>query len=275
MITQRRLSKGRARAGRFRAAMALFLAIMSAAAMMSTPVHAEFELKGARVERGEVELEYRGSAHSGLPRAEDGDAPVRQSHDIEYEVGVTDRFAVSAVLTWEELDGFAFEHSATTVEAQFELIDKSYLAVSVLTEVQSARDSSVADEFEIGPVANVWFGKFDILTNTFLTREKGRAAETRGWGLQYDVRARYWQTSRFGYGFELHGDIEELARAGAFESQTHYAGPVLYWNFDMPDETGAPRGPAPKSYGLALGAMIGLTDVTSDAALKVQVNVEF
>jgi hypothetical protein len=139
MITQRRLSKGRARAGRFRAAMALFLAIMSAAAMMSTPVHAEFELKGARVERGEVELEYRGSAHSGLPRAEDGDAPVRQSHDIEYEVGVTDRFAVSAVLTWEELDGFAFEHSATTVEAQFELIDKSYLAVSVLTEVQSAR----------------------------------------------------------------------------------------------------------------------------------------
>jgi hypothetical protein len=43
----------------------------------------------------------------------------------------------------------------------------------------------------------------------------------------------------------------------------------------MPDETGAPRGPAPKSYGLALGAMIGLTDVTSDAALKVQVNVEF
>ncbi len=248
-----------------------------AALTVSIPAYAEFELKGARVDRGEVEIEYRGSLHGNLPEA-DEDAPVRQSHDIEYEVGVTDMFAVSAVATVEELDGQAFEYAATTVETQIELFERKNFAVSILSEYQAMRDGSEADEFEIGPVANILAGKFDLLTNTFLTREMGRFAETDSWGLQYDVRARYWQTQGFAFGMEFHGELEELDNTGPFSEQEHYLGPVLYWKLgdDADDEkAGAVRGPAPKSYGLALGAMFGLTDVTSEAALKVQANIEF
>ncbi len=246
--------------------------------LTTSPIaRAEFELKGARIDAGEIELEYRGSAHSNLPEGND-EAPVRQSHDIEYEVGVTDMWGVSAVLTFEELAGQAFEHAATTVETQIELFERKNFAASILAEFQALRDGTEPDEFEIGPVANIISGKFDLLTNTFFTRQMGRVAETDSWGLQYDVRARYWQTDRFAFGMEFHGELEELDNTGPFSEQEHYLGPVLYWKLgDDDDQAGSriERGPAPKSYGLAVGAMFGLTDVTSEAALKVQANVEF
>lgn len=246
-----------------------------------TAAHAEFELKGARVDRGEFEIEYRGSAHSNLPDSGE-DEPVRQSHDIEYEYGLTDMWAVSAVTTFEELAGESFEYAATTLETQIELFESKNFATSILAEYQILRDDREPDEFEFGPVANIVSGKFDLLTNTFLTRQVGPAAETNSWGLQYDVRARYWQTERFAFGVEFHGELEELDNTGPFSEQEHYLGPVLYWKLgDDDDDAGGPdagkrtRGLAPKSYGLALGAMIGLTDVTSEAALKVQANIEF
>ena len=66
------------------------------------PVLAEFEIQEAGIEKGEVELEYRGAVHWGFPNAERGEADeggaldteeaeasLRQSHDFEAEWGVT------------------------------------------------------------------------------------------------------------------------------------------------------------------------------------------
>ena len=54
-------------------------------------VLAEFEIQEAGIEKGEVELEYRGAYHWGLPQAEeDEEVPLPQSHDFEIQMGITD-----------------------------------------------------------------------------------------------------------------------------------------------------------------------------------------
>ena len=69
----------------------------------SKPALAEFEIQESQVEKGEVELEYRGAVHWGFPKAEreeaeeDGDEEgaleeeeegefLRQSHDFEVAI---------------------------------------------------------------------------------------------------------------------------------------------------------------------------------------------
>lgn len=89
---------------------------------MTTPALAEFEIQESQVEKGEVELEYRGAVHWGFPKAEREEAEeeeeegeeggaleeeeegefLRQSHDFEFQWGITDRFMLSTALTADE-----------------------------------------------------------------------------------------------------------------------------------------------------------------------------
>ncbi len=86
------------------------------------PALAEFEIQESQVEKGEVELEYRGAVHWGFPKAEREEAEeeeeegeeggaleeeeegefLRQSHDFEFQWGITDRFLLSTALTADE-----------------------------------------------------------------------------------------------------------------------------------------------------------------------------
>jgi hypothetical protein len=63
------------------------------------PVLAEFEIQEAGIEKGEVELEYRGAYHWGLHQVEeDEEVPLRQSHDFEIQMGITDWWMISTTL---------------------------------------------------------------------------------------------------------------------------------------------------------------------------------
>ena len=85
----------------------------------SKPALAEFEIQESQVEKGEVELEYRGAVHWGFPRAEreeaeeDGDEEgaleeeeegefLRQSHDLEVQYGITERWMISVGVSADE-----------------------------------------------------------------------------------------------------------------------------------------------------------------------------
>src|SRR5262245_55742714 len=94
---------------------ALAMAGLTAA---NTRALAEFEIQESGVEKGEVELEYRGAVHDGFPKTEREDAAeegaggaaeeeeegefLRQSHDFEIEYGLTERFLISGTLTADE-----------------------------------------------------------------------------------------------------------------------------------------------------------------------------
>ena len=69
------------------------LLTLAAAFLWATEAFAEFEIQESTVEKGEHEIEYRGALHWGLPDP-DFD-PIRQSHELEGQYGLTDRWLVS------------------------------------------------------------------------------------------------------------------------------------------------------------------------------------
>ena len=63
------------------------------------------KFKNRQVEKGEAELEYRGAVHWGFPEStnqeEEGEF-LRQSHDLELQYGLTERWLFSTTLTADE-----------------------------------------------------------------------------------------------------------------------------------------------------------------------------
>jgi hypothetical protein len=57
------------------------------------PVLAEFQIKEADIEKGQVELEYDGAYHWGVPKATEDNENANdfvQSHELEFQTGGTD-----------------------------------------------------------------------------------------------------------------------------------------------------------------------------------------
>jgi hypothetical protein len=90
----------------------------------------------------------------------------------------------------------------------------------------------------------------------------------------------------------MFGEIEDLANAGSFNDQEHSIGPTLFWKpvggeedeevgdvgeageGNRDDEGRAPK-PSPAELSMNIGVQFGLTDVTSDSALKFQGSLAF
>jgi hypothetical protein len=63
----------------------------------TNPAFAEFQIQEAGIEKGEVELEYRGAYHWGVPRVTDANENANdlvQSHEIELQMGINDWFLI-------------------------------------------------------------------------------------------------------------------------------------------------------------------------------------
>ena len=57
------------------------------------PAFAEFQIQEAGIEKGEVELEFRGAYHWGVPQVTDTNENANdlvQSHEFELQMGITD-----------------------------------------------------------------------------------------------------------------------------------------------------------------------------------------
>ena len=78
----------------------------------------------------------------------------------------------------------------------------------------------------------------------------------------------------------MFGEIEDLANAGSFDDQNHSIGPTLFWNpgseeeevkgADEDEDNNKVRGRPNMELCFNVGVQFGLTDVTSDGALKFQ-----
>ncbi len=125
-----------------------------------------------------------------------------------------------------------------------------------------------------------------LTLNPLFTAQVGDNAETDGLGFQYGWRAEYDFAKHWGVGAEMFGEIEDLANAGSFDDQNHSIGPTLFYKpgDDDDDEGGGNGGdddkmkvggPPEMEFSLNVGVQFGLTDVTSDTALKFQGTLEF
>ena len=257
------------------------------------PVLAEFEIQEAGIEKGEVELEYRGAYHWGLPQAEeDEEVPLRQSHDFEIQMGITDWWMISTTLGTIVPEGGSWLAEGVELETQFQLLKRhgNGIALSFATSYGWAAQPDTANEVEFGPIMEFAAGKFLLTTNTFFSRQMGEFAETDGLGFEYGWRGEYDFAKHWGLGVEMFGEIEDLSNPGSFNDQNHSIGPTLFWkpgSGDEDEEAGDvgegdddnAKGNAPKSpsaeFSMNIGYQFGLTDATSDGALKFQAELAF
>jgi hypothetical protein len=279
------------------------------------PVLAEFEIQEAGIEKGEVELEYRGSYHWGLPGegekggagilddevegdvgeeegGEEEEVPLRQAHDVEFEMGITERWMISTTLGTTVPAGFNWQVDSVELETQYEFVERhgNGIGLAFAASYGLATQPETPNEVEFGPIFEVGLGKFLLTTNTFFSREMGEFAETDGLGFEYGWRAEYDIAKHWGLGVEMFGEIEDLSNAGSFDDQEHSIGPALFWkpggdddNEEVGDigESGEARAngdddngnepePAGTEFSMNVGVQFGLTDATSDTALKFQ-----
>lgn len=267
---------------------------------------AEFEIEEAGVEKGETEFEYRGAVHWGFPRAEreaaeeaeeEGGALeeeeegefLRQSHDFEFAHGITERWSFSATLATDEPLDDNYDVSSVNLEMQYELIERegNGVGLAFLGGYGIATRGGEADEIEFGPIVELASGRLLLTLNPFFTSQVGDNRETDSLGFEYGWRAQYGVAKRWGVGVEMFGEIEDLSNAGSFDDQPHSLGPTLFYNpgeddddegggHGDDDDNGKLTAEAPEmEVSLNIGVQFGLTDATSDTALKFQGSLAF
>jgi hypothetical protein len=155
-------------------------------------------------------------------------------------------------------------------------------------------DDGEPNEFGFGPIVEVASGRFLLTLNPLFGKQIGTFADQEGLGFEYGWRGEYDFTKRWGLGVEMFGEIEDLANVGSFNDQVHSIGPTLFINFGCDDDeakggdeasgkakaggdddNGKVSGHAPTAFSMNFGVQFGLTDATSDTALKFQGSLSF
>jgi len=286
------------------------LATIGSAIVVTKPALAEYEIQESQVEKGEVEADYRGAVHWGVPKPggeggagggddddeaaagggaleeEEEEAGLVQSHDIELQYGFTDRVMFSTTLITDEPIDDNFDLSAVEIEGQYELIERegNGLGLAFNGSYGFATRSGEADEVEFGPIVELESGPLLLTFNPFLSAQVGNNRQTDGLGFQYGWRGEYKFASKWGAGVEMFGEIEDLSNSGPFDDQVHSIGPTLFYNPSGEDDNVGGEGDddeenvpgAPEmELTLNVGLQFGLTEAASDTALKFQGSLAF
>src|SRR6476660_8195635 len=268
------------------------------------PAFAEFQIQEAGIEKGEVELEYRGAYHWGVPQVTDTNENANdlvQSHELEFSMGINDWWLIQVTAGFEQPLGENLQSSDVEIETEFALFKRQGdgIALSFQTGYEQAINHGAQvdgdpNQFGFGPIMELAKGPFLLTLNPLFTKQIGTFADQEGLGFEYGWRGEYDFTKRWGLGVEMFGEIEDLANAGSFNDQVHSIGPTLFINFGRDndeakggdedsgkakagddDDKGKVNGPAPTAFSMNVGVQFGLTDATSDTALKFQGSVSF
>jgi hypothetical protein len=185
--------------------------------------------------------------------------------------------------------------SSVEVETEFSLIPRKGDGIGLAFQggfEQAINHGTTEDgdpnEIGFGPIIELAKGPVLLTLNPLFTKQVGQFADTESLGFQYGWRAEYSLNSRGAIGVEAFGEIEDLANAGSFNDQNHSIGPTLFVNFSGDEKNGKgggdddakPKakaggdddekggGGAETEFSMNIGVQFGLTDATSDTALK-------
>src|SRR5262249_30104152 len=279
-------------------AAALTLTTAGLAVGTVTPARAEFEIQEAGLEKGAKELEYRGAEHWGISNQEGSNAtegdqadegggdeeegPLRQSHDLEFEYGLTDRWLFSTAISADEPVDQDFNLSSVELGLQYEFMKRrgDGIAMAIQTEYGFATRGGDPDEFGFGPIVELASGKLLITLHPIRSFPlRSAKIATRIGSASTMAGAQRTASPSWGVGVEMFGQMENLSHAGSFNDQNHSIGPTLFWKpvggeDEAKNEGGENDNRAAGSPNLELsfnvGVQFGLTDATSDGALKFQ-----
>ncbi len=264
----------------------LCIATLAAAAIvLPQAALAEFDIQEAGIEKGETELEYRGAYHWGVPEATEENENANdlvQSHEFELQYSFTNWLLVQLTVGLEQPLHEELNVSDVEIEPEIALIKRKGDGIAL--SFQGGYEKSTngqADVISFGPIVELASRKLLITLNPLFTGQVGPKRETEGLGFEYGWRAEYDFVKHWGVGVEMFGEIEDLSNAGSFNQQNHSIGPTLFYQHGGNeageaggDEERSPRLPETE-FSLNVGVQFGLTDASSDTALKFQGTLAF
>jgi len=198
------------------------------------PVSAEFQIQEADIEKGEVEIEYRGAYHWGVPEAaeeNDNANDLVQSHEIELQMGISD----SGDGGFDQPLHENLQRSSVEIETEFAMIKRHRdgVALSFQAGYEQAINHGVqvggdANQFEFGPIVEVASGKFLLTLNPLFTKQIGTCADQEGLGFEYGGRGEYEFAKHWGVAVEMFDEIEDLSNPVLQRPESqHRSDPVL------------------------------------------------
>jgi hypothetical protein len=243
---------------------------------------AQFYVRQPDVEKGEIEFEEHGAIYAGPGT----DEALRQSHEIEFKRGLTDRFQLIVEGFLEQPIGENLQATEFEIGGQYELIKPQGdgFALAFRTLYSAVKDAP--DEILFGPLARYVQGRNSTTLNTFFVGQVGDHPQIDGLEFQYNWQFAHELNHRVAFGVEAFGKIQDLAHPGSFNDQLLRAGPVIYLNFGEEEAGSAAekhesgeteqvqKSEAPE-FKMAAGVLFGMTDATSDVTFKLDAELEF
>ena len=202
------------------------------------PVSAEFQIQEADIEKGEVEIEYRGAYHWGVPEAaeeNDNANDLVQSHEIELQMGISDWWLIQVTGGFDQPLHENLQRSSVEIETEFAMIKRHRdgVALSFQAGYEQAINHGVqvggdANQFEFGPIVEVASGKFLLTLNPLFTKQIGTCADQEGLGFEYGGRGEYEFAKHWGVAVEMFDEIEDLSNPVLQRPESqHRSDPVL------------------------------------------------
>jgi len=238
---------------------AVAAAVILAATFMPAQAHATKKVYTPYVEKGEVELEYRGRYEID----DDSNVDGKWVQKVAAGYGATEYWFTEIYLEFEKSgkSGSEAELAGIEWENKFMLTQPGeyWADVGVLTEIVY-NTSGGADKGEVKFLLAKDVGKFSHATNLILEREFGEDAgnDTEA---GFAWRSKYRYSKKFEPGVELHSSFGSISDGGSYSEQKHIAGPVAYGKI----------GPV----GYDVGVLFGISDAAPDATLKAILEYEW
>src|SRR5262245_12347125 len=160
--------------------------------LVARPAVAEFNIQEAGIEKGEVEIEYRGAYHWGVPEVTDANENANdlvQSHEIELQMGINDWFLIQVTGGFDQPLHDDLQASSVEIEPEFALLKREGDGVAVSFQFgyeqainHGAQVEGNPNEFAFGPIVEVAKGPFVLTLNLLFTKQIGTFADQEGLG---------------------------------------------------------------------------------------------
>lgn len=254
-----------------------------------------FHIFSPVIEKGGWGVETLTAYQTGLPSGEDADK-VNFASEFAAHADITDYWmgkisfnTVHEAGVEYKLDTVSFENVLRADKWSLRNFDAAFYSAMFV-----ATDGAATNAFVFGPVLSYFNGPAAIILNPFFEKTFGQNKE-EGLALSYAWRATYQIQKKFSLGVEGYGEIENLGNIPATHDQVHRVGPVLYFGqvhgnpHDHPslkhhDHSPGQEHQSPNdiehhndvgALSADVGVLFGLTENTSDTALKANVYMHF